>query len=81
MEVEGVRPPLPSAVRAVQPHGVSAALAETRGKLRDAVPADQWDAVMAEVTKVQVDQSASMLEAMQIVLRRVAAGWTPPRTP
>jgi len=76
-----VRPPLPSAVRAVQPHGVSAALAETRGKLRDAVPADQWDAVMAEVTKVQVDQSASMLEAMQIVLRRVAAGWTPPRVP
>ena len=74
-----MRPPLPSAVRAVQPHGVSAALAETRGKLRDAVPADQWDAVMAEVTKIQVDQSASMLQAMQIVLRKVAAGWTPPR--
>ena len=74
-----MRPPLPSAVRAVQPHGVSAALAETRGKLRDAVPTDQWDAVMAEVTKIQVDQSASMLQAMQIVLRKVAAGWTPPR--
>lgn len=78
MEVEGVRPPLPSP-RPAQPHGVSAALAEARAKLRDAVPANRWDAVMAEVTKVQVDQSTTVLEAMQIVLRRVAAGWTPPR--
>jgi len=77
MEVEGVRPPLPS-TRSPQPHGVSSALAEARAKLRDAVPANRWDAVMAEVAKVQVDRSTTVLEAMQIVLRKVAAGWTPP---
>ena len=74
-----MRASLPSAARTVQPHGVSAALAEVRAKLREAAPPDRWDAVMEEVTKVQVDQSASMLEAMQIVLRKVAGGWTPPR--
>jgi hypothetical protein len=80
MEVEGARPPLPPAARTVQPQGVSAAIADARAKLRAATPPDRWDAVMAEVTRVQVDQSASMLQAMQIVLRKMAGGWTPPRS-
>jgi hypothetical protein len=78
MEIEGLRPSMPASARSVQPQGVSAQLAEARAKLREATPPDRWNAVMDEVTKVQVDRSASMLEAMQIVLRRMAAGWLPP---
>ena len=74
-----MRPTLPSQARTVQPHGVSAALADARAKLREAAPPDRWDAVMDEVTRVQIDQSASMLEAMQIVLRKIAGGWIPSR--
>ncbi|MCU1667158.1 MAG: hypothetical protein JWP40_85 [Blastococcus sp.] len=79
MDVEGVRLSMPSQARTVRPQGISAALAESRAKLRDSVPPDRWDAVMEEVTRVQVEKSASLLEAMQIVLRKVAAGWIPPR--
>jgi len=79
MEIEGVRPSMPPAARSIQPQGVSAQLAETRAKLREAAPPDRWNAVMEEVTRVQVDQSASMLQAMQIVLRKIAGGWVPPR--
>ena len=68
-----------SPVRTVQPMGVSAQLADARSKLKDAAPPDRWDAVMDEVSRVQVDQSASLLEAMQIVLRKLAGGWTPLR--
>ena len=64
-------------VRLVQPMGVSAQLADARAKLKDAAPPDRWDAVMDEVSRVQIDQSASMLEAMQIVLRKLAGGWIP----
>ena len=66
-----------SPARMVQPMGVSAQLADARAKLKDAAPPDRWDAVMDEVSRVQIDQSASLLEAMQIVLRKLAGGWTP----
>jgi hypothetical protein len=79
MEVEGVQSATASPARMVQPLGVSAQLADSRAKLRDAAPPDRWDAVMDEVSRVQVDQSASLLEAMQIVLRKLASGWTPLR--
>jgi hypothetical protein len=77
MEVEGVRAAVPTP-RTPQPIGVTAALADARAKLREAAPPDRWNAVMNEVTRVQVDQSTSVLQAMQIVLRRLAGGWTPP---
>jgi hypothetical protein len=77
MEVEGVRSATASPARMVQPLGVSAQLAESRARLKDAAPPDRWDAVMDEVSRVQVDQSASLLEAMQIVLRKLAGGWVP----
>ena len=79
MEVESARLPIPSQARTLRPQGIPAALADSRAKLRDSVPPDRWDDVMEEVTRVQVEKSASMLEAMQIVLRKVAGGWTPPR--
>ena len=56
--------------------GVSAQLADARAKLKDAAPPDRWDAVMDEVSRVQVDQSASLLQAMHIVLRKLAGGST-----
>src|SRR5947208_1317087 len=66
-----------SPMRIVQPMGVSAQLADARAKLKDAAPPDRWDAVMDEVSRVQIDQSASLLQAMHIVLRKLADGWIP----
>ncbi len=57
---------------------MSAALADARAKLREAAPPDQWDAVLNEVSRVQLERKTSMLEAMHVVLARLAAGWTPP---
>lgn len=68
------QPPL----RVPEQRGVSAALADARAKLREAAPPDQWDAVLNEVSRVQLERKTSMLEAMHVVLARLAAGWTPP---
>ena len=77
MEVEGVGA-VPSPRRPVQPLGVTAALAETRGKLRQAAPPDRWDAVRAEVHRLQFDQGMSPLAALQAVYAKLASGWLPP---
>lgn len=58
--------------------GVSAALADARAKLREAAPPDRWDAVLSEVSRVQLERKTSVLAAMHVVLARLAAGWTPP---
>ena len=58
--------------------GVSAALADARAKLREAAPVGRWDAVLSEVSRIQVERKTSMLDAMHVVLARLAAGWTPP---
>jgi hypothetical protein len=77
MEVEPVgRMPLPAS--SAQPMGISAELAETRARLRDAVPPERWDGVMAEVQRLQVHEGKPLLEAMRAVLARLAAGWLPP---
>jgi hypothetical protein len=52
-------------------------LAEARARLRDAAPAGSWDAVLAEVKRLQLEQSMSPLTAMQTVYARLAAGWQP----
>ena len=62
-----------------EPRGASAALADARAKLRETAPADRWDAVLSEVSRVQVERKTSMLDAMHVVLGKLAAGWTPPR--
>ena len=48
MEVEPVGA-VPTPRRPVQPVGVTAALAETRTKLREKAPPGHWDGVQAEV--------------------------------
>ena len=65
-------------LRVPEQQGVSAALADARAKLRDAAPVDRWDAVLSEVSRIQVERKTSMLDAMHVVLGKRAAGWTPP---
>ena len=63
--------------RPVQPVGVTAELAETRTKVRQAAPPNRWDAVQAEVHRLQFDQGMSPLAALQAVYARIASGWVP----
>jgi hypothetical protein len=77
MEVEAVGA-VPSPRRPVQPVGVSAELAEARTKLREAAPSGHWDAVLAEVNRLQYDQKMSPLAALQAVHAKLASGWVPP---
>ena len=69
--------PLP-AVHMPEQRGVTAALADARAKLREAAPAGRWDAVLSEVSRIQVERKTSVLDAMHVVLGKLAAGWTPP---
>ena len=57
---------------------MTAALADARAKLREAAPAGRWDAVLSEVSRIQVERKTSVLDAMHVVLGKLAAGWTPP---
>jgi hypothetical protein len=76
MEIEAVgRPPSPIPH---QPTGVTAELAEARVLLRHATPAGRWDAVLAEVARLQVEASMSGLDALQAVHAKLASGWVPP---
>jgi hypothetical protein len=77
MEVEPVGA-VPTPRRPMQPVGVSAELAEARTKLREAAPSGRWDAVVAEVTRLQYEQHLSPLAAMQAVHAKLASGWVPP---
>ena len=48
-------------------------------KLRsEAAPSGRWDAVLAEVQRLQHDEHLSPLAALQAVYARLAAGWVPP---
>ena len=78
MEVEGVGAVVPTPRRPVQPVGITAELAETRTKLRQAAAPGRWDAVQAEVHRLQFDQGMSPLAALQAVYAKLAAGWVPP---
>ena len=66
-----------SALRAPQPTGLAAKVADARAQLRSAAPAGAWDGVLAEVQRLQQDQSMPMLAALQAVYAKLAAGWTP----
>lgn len=59
--------------------GVSADLADARSRLRAAAPAGSWDAVLAEVRKVQDERSLTLLAALQVVYAKLASGWVPLR--
>ena len=77
MEVEPVGA-VPTPRRTMQLVGVSAELAEARTKLREAAPSGRWDAVVAEVTRLQYEQRLSPLAALQAVHAKLASGWVPP---
>ncbi|MGY1805009.1 hypothetical protein ACI78T_17140 [Blastococcus sp. SYSU D00922] len=57
---------------------MTAELAETRKRLREATPSGHWDAVLAEVQRMQHELHLSPLAALQAVYDKLAAGWVPP---
>ena len=77
MEVEAIGA-VPSPRRPVQPLGVTAELAEARTQVREATPPGHWDAVLAEVNRLQYEQGMSPLAALQAVHAKLASGWLPP---
>jgi hypothetical protein len=77
MDVEAVGS-IPSPRRPLQAVGVSAELAEARTKLREAAPSGRWDAVLAEVDRLRLEQRMSPLAAIQAVHAKLASGWVPP---
>jgi hypothetical protein len=77
MEVEVIGA-VPSPRRPVQPLGVTAELAEARRQVREATPPGRWDAVLAEVNRLQYEQGMSPLAALQAVHAKLASGWLPP---
>jgi hypothetical protein len=77
VEIDRLRS-VPPSVHVPEQRGVSAALADARAKLREAAPPNRWDAVLSEVSRIQIEQKTSMLDAMHVVLGKLAAGWTPP---
>jgi hypothetical protein len=68
---------IPSPRRPVQLSGVTAEVAQARAQLREATPRGRWDAVLAEVGRLQVDESMPPLAALRAVYARLAAGWLP----
>ena len=76
MEIDAVGS-VPSPRRPVQLTGVAVEVAQTRARLRDATPPGQWDAVLAEVGRLQVQESMAPLAALKAVYAKLAAGWLP----
>lgn len=77
MDVEAVGS-VPSPRRPAQLVGVSADLAEARSKLREVAPSGHWEAVLAEVSRLQREERMSPLAALQAVHAKLASGWLPP---
>ena len=83
MHVEPVGGAVPSPRAPLQPTGMTAELANAHAKLRKAVPSEQWQAVQAEVARLQYEEKMARLAALQTVYAKLASGWLPhvPRTP
>jgi hypothetical protein len=77
MEVEAVGS-VPTPRRPVEITGVTAELAHARTKLREAAPSGRWESVLAEVTRLQMQEGMSPLDALQAVYAKLASGWVPP---
>jgi hypothetical protein len=78
MEVDPVASVTSSARAPIQPMGMTAQLADARSKLRDAVPSKHWQGVLAEVSRLQMQEKMSPLAALQAVYAKLASGWLPP---
>ena len=74
MDVE----PIGSVPSPRSPIGVTAELAAARKQLREAAPGDSWEAVLAEVQRLQNIEHMSPLDALQTVYAKLASGWLPP---
>ena len=57
--------------------GVTAQIAEARRMLHDAAPGDSWEAVLAEVRRLQNEQGVPVLAALHAVYAKLASGWQP----
>jgi hypothetical protein len=79
MEFEAIGSASPAPMRPIQPSGVTAELAQARARLRESAPPDRWEAVVAEVRRLQAEEGLSPLRALQAVQSRLAAGWVPAR--
>ena len=77
MEIEALGSATSAPRRPVRPLGITAELAEQRATLREAAPPGRWNAVQAEVHRLQFDQGMSPLAALQAVYARLASGWVP----
>jgi hypothetical protein len=77
MGVDAVGGSVPIPRAPIQPTGMTAELAETRAKLREAVPSEHWQGVLAEVSRLQFEQKMSPLAALQAVYAKLASGWLP----
>ena len=77
MEVDSVASAMPSPRAPIQPVGITAELADVRAKLRNSVPSDQWEALQAEVSRLQFEQGMPPLAALQAVYAKLASGWLP----
>jgi len=81
VEVESVGAVTSSPRAPIQPVGITAELAETRAKLRESVPSEQWQGVLEEIARLQFEQRMPPLAAMQAVYAKLASGWLPPVSP
>jgi hypothetical protein len=79
VEIEAIGA-VPSPRRPLQFVGVSAEVAEARVAVREATPRGHWDGVLAEVSRLQREESMSPLAALQAVYAKLASGWLPPVT-
>ena len=77
MEIEPIGAVVPSPRAPIQPVGVTAELADTRKRLRSSVPSEHWEAVLAEVSRMQFEQKMPPLAALQAVYAKLASGWLP----
>jgi hypothetical protein len=59
------------------PVSVTTQLAEARRMLRATAPPDSWDAVLAEVQRLQNEQGVPLLAALHAVYAKLASGWQP----
>lgn len=78
MEVDPVAGVTASPRAPVQPIGITAELADARSELRDAVPSKHWQGVLAEVSRLQMQEKMPPLTALQTVYAKLASGWLPP---
>ena len=77
MQIEALGSATSAPRRPLRPLGITAELAEQRATLREAAPPGRWNAVQAEVHRLQFDQGMSPLAALQAVYARLASGWVP----